>query len=230
MELDFERMEPDFDVIVVGAGLQGLVAARTFLELEPALKLVVVDSGAFVGGVWAEGKVYPGLNSDNLVGTYEYTDFPMDEKFGVKYPEHLPGEVIARYFHQYAEEHELMKRTELGAKVMMAEKTQEGWKLQLETASDKLGFLDAKEPGNFRLPAQRYITCSKLVVATGLTSAPRPLTIKGSNNFEATVIDFGDCAHKTRGICKNKSIYNVVVYGGGKASHDIVYMMATYGK
>ena len=73
---------------------QGLAAARIFLQLEPELKLRIVDSNMSVGGVWAKEYLYPGLMIDNLRGTYEYTDFPMDDAFGVKNEKHIPCEVI----------------------------------------------------------------------------------------------------------------------------------------
>ena len=223
-------MSCHYDVVIVGAGLRGLVAAKIFLELEPQLRLVIFESGASVGGVWAEQNIFPGLKSNNLVGTYEYTDFPMDEKFGVKYPEHIPGEVIAHYFRQYADQNDLMKRIELKTKVISAEKTQEGWNLGLQSLPNRAGYSDVDRHQEIRLPIQRYITCSKLIVATGLTSSPRSLNIEGRNDFEAPVLHYGDFAQQAGRICEDMSIQKVTVYGGGKAAHDIVYLMAMHGK
>lgn len=73
-------MECNYDVVIVGAGLQGLAAARIFLQLEPELNLLIVDSNMSVGGVWAKKNLYPGLKTNNLRGTFEYTDFPMDDR------------------------------------------------------------------------------------------------------------------------------------------------------
>ena len=42
------------------------------------------------------------------------------------------------------------------------------------------------------LPAQRTITCAKLVIATGLISVPQPINIKGSENFQVPIANFGD--------------------------------------
>lgn len=54
-------MEFNSDVVIVGAGLQGLAAARIFLQLESELKLLIVDSNLSVGGVWAKENLYSGL-------------------------------------------------------------------------------------------------------------------------------------------------------------------------
>ena len=47
-------MDFNYDVVIVGASLQGLAAARIFLQLEPELESLIVDSNTSVGGVWAK--------------------------------------------------------------------------------------------------------------------------------------------------------------------------------
>ena len=154
----------------------------------------------------------------------------MDDKFGVKHPEHIPAEVIARYFRQYADQYYLMKRIQLRTKVIFAEKTQESLNLGLESVPDRVGYLDKDLHHEHRLPAQRYATCLKLIVATGLTSTPRSLNIEGCSNFEAPVLHYVDFSHQVENICEDESIQQVTVYGGGKAAHDIVYLMAMQEK
>ena len=218
-----EIMEHSYDIVVIGAGLQGLAAARIFLQLEPELNLLIVDSNMSVGGTWAKENLYPGLFSNNLRGTYEYTDFPMDDALGVKNEEHIPGEVIHEYFRRYAEMHDLTRRIEFGQKVMVAEKLSVGWKLNLEPAW-------LKEQTGRPLPGQRTITCSRLIVASGLTSSPLPINVKDSKNFTAPIVNFGNFAREAPRICEDSSIKNVTVMGTGKAAHDIVYLMAAHGK
>lgn len=216
-------MKSNYDVVVIGAGPQGLGAARIFLELEPKLSLLIVDSNMSVGGVWAKEKLYHGLATNNLRGTFEYTDFPMDDALGVKTGEHIPGEVIHEYLCRYAEKHDLTRRIEFGQTVMVAEKLQAGWKLELETACpDRRTVVPP--------PVQQTVTCSKLIVAAGLTSSPVPITIKGSENFTAPIVNFGDYARRAPQVYEDSSIGHVTVLGGGKAAHDIVYLMGTHGK
>lgn len=112
-----------YDVVVVGAGLQGLASGRIFLQLEPDLKLLIIDSNTSVGGVWAKENLYPELHTNNLRGTFEYTDFPMDDALGVKEEEHIPGEVVYEYFRRYADKHDLVRRMLLGQKVTQGNKT-----------------------------------------------------------------------------------------------------------
>ena len=216
-------MKSNYDVVIIGAGPQGLGAARIFLELEPKLRLLIVDSNMSIGGVWAKENLYYGLATNNLRGTFEFTDFPMDDAFGVKTGEHIPGEVIHEYLCRYAEKHDLTRRIEFGQKVMVAEKSQAGWKLELETACPKRRTVVPP-------PVQQTVTCSKLIVAAGLTSSPVPIIIKGSENFTAPIVNFGDYARRAPQIYEDSSIGHVTVFGGGKAAHDIVYLMGTHGK
>ena len=216
-------MESMYDVVIVGAGIQGLAAARIFLQLEPELKLLIIDSNTSVGGVWAKENLYPSLKTNNLRGTFEYTDFPIDDALGVKEEEHIPGEVIYEYFRRYADKHDLARRMQFGQKVMVAEKLHVGWRLELETAWPKGQMIGPP-------PAQRTITCSKLIVAGGQTSIPVPINIKGSEKFTVPIVNFGDYAREAPRIYEDSSIKNVTVLGGSKAAYDIVYLMATHGK
>ena len=59
------------NVVVVGAGIGGLCAAKTYLELAPEAKLLILEQRASVGGVWAEQNLYEGIKTNNLIGTYE---------------------------------------------------------------------------------------------------------------------------------------------------------------
>ncbi|KAI4256490.1 MAG: hypothetical protein L6R42_006189, partial [Xanthoria sp. 1 TBL-2021] len=54
-----------YDVIIVGGGLQGLVAAKTYLALAPDTSLLILDSNLNIGGVWAKENIYPGLKTNN---------------------------------------------------------------------------------------------------------------------------------------------------------------------
>ncbi|KAJ5585770.1 FAD/NAD(P)-binding domain-containing protein [Penicillium hetheringtonii] len=68
------------EVIVVGTGVGGLAASKTYLELSPQTELVLLEKRPTLGGVWSEENCYEGLKTNNLGGTYEFTDFPMGRK------------------------------------------------------------------------------------------------------------------------------------------------------
>lgn len=51
----FQRDEP-LDLVVIGAGIYGIQAARTYLELHPTDHVIVFEASEDVGGVWSAGE------------------------------------------------------------------------------------------------------------------------------------------------------------------------------
>ena len=141
----------------------------------------------------------------------------MHENFGVKKDEHIPGEIIHEYLRQYARKFELTSRLLLRSKLTVAERVEDGWKLTITTTG--------------KLPDHhRSITSPKLIIATGITSSPRPINIRGQENFNAPVINFARFRREAAKFLKDSSIEHVAVYGGSKSAFDTVYMLASHGK
>jgi cation diffusion facilitator CzcD-associated flavoprotein CzcO len=46
----------EFDILIIGAGIYGIQAARTYLEVHPDAKLCIVEASGSIGGVWSKGK------------------------------------------------------------------------------------------------------------------------------------------------------------------------------
>ncbi|KAL9627578.1 MAG: hypothetical protein Q9164_007565, partial [Protoblastenia rupestris] len=214
-------MALEYDVVIIGAGLQGLSSAKTFLEIDPSLRLVILDSNKTVGGVWAKEKLYPGLFLNNLLGTYEYTDYPMSEAFGVQSNQHIQGIAAYNYLCAYAKHFDLYRLIHFNTKVLVAEKVNYGWKLNVKIASGTNGRVGKSD---------ELITCAKLIVATGLTYISNPINIKGCSSFAVPLISFADYPHYAAQIYADESIKHITVYGASKASYDIVYGMASHGK
>ena len=60
-------------------GWFGLAAAKAYLEQHSDSKMAIIESSESWGGTWSMNRLYPGLKSDNMIGTYEYLDFPTNE-------------------------------------------------------------------------------------------------------------------------------------------------------
>lgn len=208
-------MDSHYDIIVIGAGIAGLLLAKTYVYIEKKVKLLILDDKKTVGGVWAKEKLYPGLRSNNQRGTYEFSDFPMHEGFGVKKEEHIPGIVIHEYIKQYVERFDLLKRIAFQKRVDTVEQITGGWRLRVTC-------LNTNEVS--------YHTCSKLMVATGLTSKPSDIHFAGSESFEKPIVQFASLAEKGNQLLADPSIKHVTVFGGGKAAYDAVYLFGTGGK
>jgi hypothetical protein len=193
------------------------VTAKTYLEVNPEARILILEKSATIGGVWAQHRLYPGLKTNNLLGTYEASDFPMtgDNDFGVKPGDHVPGEVVHQYLKKYAEKFDIFKLCCFGEKVKVAEKLENGagWILTVE-----------KPAGSGQT---HKVSTSKLVVATGLTSEPFVPEFSGAAEFNSPIIHCGNLLDHSEALFASAS--NVVVFGGTKSAWDAAYAFATRG-
>lgn len=222
----------EFDVVVVGAGPQGLVAAKTFLQLSPKVNLLIIDSNQSVGGVWAKENIYPDLKANNQLGTFEFTDFNfLDVCPGkMRHGEHIPGEAAHEYFHKYAQHFDLLRRVRFGHKVVTAEHLPGhggGWELTVVRTTDDAGNHDVNDSEKSQKEVTTTIATSKLIVATGLTSTPMPISISGTASFSPPLLAFGDFRRGASRLLEDPNIKHIAVYGSAKSAYDAVYAFAT---
>ncbi|KAK7966921.1 uncharacterized protein PG986_001198 [Apiospora aurea] len=174
---------------------------------------MIYDSQATLGGTWADERLYPGLKTNNLLGTYEYPDFPMDTAtFGVEPGQHIPALVVNKYLRAYAEEFGIADHIRLQTKVRSAEHHDEtgGWTLSVE----------GPDGDNTRVKAR------KLIIATGLTSDPFLPHFEGQESYGGKIFH-GKYFKQNRETLHNAK--NVTVFGGTKFGWDAVYAYATAG-
>lgn len=97
--------------------------AKTYLDVNPHAKMVIFDRAKSIGGVWATERDYPGLKTNNMLGTYEYPDFPMDPNtYGVQPGEFIPGRVVHKYLADFATAFDLVKLIRFQSRVVSADK------------------------------------------------------------------------------------------------------------
>src|SRR5882757_3058311 len=88
--------------------------AKTYSEVCPDSSMLMVDAATSIGGTWAKERLYPGLKTNNLFGSYEFGDFPMTpERFGLKPLQHIPGMVVHEYLCQFAEKFNIVSHMRL---------------------------------------------------------------------------------------------------------------------
>ncbi|KIW91062.1 uncharacterized protein Z519_07956 [Cladophialophora bantiana CBS 173.52] len=187
--------------------------AKTYLDVYPDARLLMLDSAESIGGTWSANRLYPGLHSNNLVGSYEYSDFPLDRSArGISTGEHIPGPKLHQYLQDFAAEFDLTRRTKLNAKVEVVERlSPDEWKVSYRDASDTVESVFAK----------------KLVIATGLTNNPFIPQFPGQDTFETPVFHvryLNDHADQLL-----KSAKNIILLGGSKSSYDVAYAFASQG-
>lgn len=202
------------DQVLCWTGWYGLAAAKTYTETNPSANVVMLEAAATLGGVWAEHRLYPDIKSNNMLGTYEYSDFPMkEETFGVKPGEHIPGHVMYKYLQSYAETFDIYRRIRFRSKVETVERTDSGeWLVTVTYPASKR---DSKT-----------ILAKKLILATGMTSEPFVPHLDGAESFGAPIFHLRDFKDHADTIQTAK---NVVILGGGKGGWDAAYTYASAG-
>ncbi|CZR61898.1 related to dimethylaniline monooxygenase [Phialocephala subalpina] len=204
-------MADTYDLVVVGAGWFGLSAAKAYLELHPQEKILVLEASGSCGGTWSKDRLYPGLKSNNIIGSYEHPDLPMSEAvYGVKPGEHIPAAVLHRYLTDFAEKFGVYKRIRFDTRVDTVEPSSSGgWQLGVSTS---------KGP--------ETVATKKLIIASGLTSTPNLPLYPGQEAFTAPFFHAKD-------FCIHGDVINTakkaVVIGGAKSAFDVAYAFAAKG-
>lgn len=210
------------NILIVGAGPSGLCMAKTYLQYDKTTEIVLVDAHSTVGGVWAKEKLYPTLKTNNLFSGVDFTDFPMDEdRFGIRPGEHVTGEAMHEYVSAYAENFDLTNRIRFRTKVIDVKQRfgesdgrPDGWNVQVED-------LDSG--------AHSTMSCTKLVIATGVLSVPNIPHFSGESEFHAPIVHSSDLGPESASIMENPDIKTIAVLGGCKSAYDSVYLAASTG-
>jgi cation diffusion facilitator CzcD-associated flavoprotein CzcO len=192
-------------------GWYGLAAARAYIETHPDESIAVLEANDSVGGTWAENRLYPGLKSNNMLGSYEFPDFPMNtEVYGVMEYDHIPGAVLHLYLTDFARHYDIYSRIQFDTSVSLVEPAPSGgWKLSVDSPKGR-----------------KTIETARLILATGLTSTPNMPEYRGTEQF-------GQPLFHAKDFCKRapelKGVKNAVVVGGAKSAYDVAYALVEGG-
>ncbi|KAL4890681.1 hypothetical protein BDV59DRAFT_204158 [Aspergillus ambiguus] len=199
------------DVTVIGAGWSGLAALKTYHQVHPSASILLLESASSVGGVWAKHRLYSGLKSNNMRGTYEFSDFPMDDSFGVQEGEHIPGSVIQQYMEKFLEHFDLTQYLRLNTKVRIADRNDDDtWTLSISSPA-----------------GDSTIHSKKLIVCTGITSQPFLPSFTGEEAFNAPLFHCRDLLQYQDALLQPGK--RITVFGVTKSAWDAVYAAATAG-
>jgi dimethylaniline monooxygenase (N-oxide forming) len=188
------------NVCVIGAGVSGLVAAKTFKAR--GHRVTILERGGDLGGVWEPARSYPDVQTQSPKELYRYTDKPMPDS----YPEWPKGPQVHAYLTDYANEHGLPQRTRFNTSVigmMRRNSGLPGWTIEIKQPNGSL----SHEDYDF------------VAVCTGQFNEPQTISHPGAETFKAAG---GEILHSTEytdsSIVKGKKI---VVLGGSKSATDI---------
>ncbi|MFB8004926.1 flavin-containing monooxygenase [Nocardia sp. NPDC056000] len=119
-----------FDIVIIGAGISGIGAARYIVEAFPGKRVVVLEGRDNIGGTWDLFK-YPGIRSDSDLHTFGYEFKPWKDRAAI-----AEAPKILNYLHETIEENDLGGLIRLGHSVRRAEwsSADARWSIDVHTA------------------------------------------------------------------------------------------------
>ncbi|KAL7273304.1 hypothetical protein RUND412_003847 [Rhizina undulata] len=206
-------MPTSFDVIIVGAGPFGIIAAKTYLELNPTAELTIIETDTAVGGAWSKTRIYPGMFAQSPLGMIEFSDVRMKPSPN-QFHDYVPAQHVYEYLQEYCKNHSyngksIMDRIMFEARVTNIQKFGRAWKVSTDRGD--------------------IFTADKLMLATGITSKPFIPTFP-NENFTPPTLHSKDLARYAPSFLESDGTRNIVVLGGSKSAFDAVHMFAAAGK
>jgi len=155
-----ETTRADFKVLVIGAGMSGLLSA---LRLQEAgIDFVVVEKNTDVGGTWFEN-TYPGCRVDSANHVYSYSFRPQD------WPQHFsPQPVLRQYFADTADEYGLREHIKFATEVHGARFDESTGMWQVQTQGPQ---------------GEETLTVNAVISAVGQLNRPKIPEIEGMGSF-----------------------------------------------
>ncbi|KAH6711276.1 hypothetical protein BKA61DRAFT_88352 [Leptodontidium sp. MPI-SDFR-AT-0119] len=203
------------DVVIVGAGHNGIVAAKTYLQINPSVDILIIDGGSSIGGVWSAERIYPGLIYEMPCPMANFTDFDMEKELGVEPWGDVTGYQINEFLNRYAQKYDIPKLCQFNTQAVAVERNESGWKVVTRRTVSSREIVEE-------------ITCTKLIISTGITSKPKP-TPWDLSKFEGIsfhAVEVGQRQHEVLA----PEIKHVTVVGGHKSALEAVGAFAQAGK
>jgi thioredoxin reductase len=192
-------------VVIIGAGVQGLAAARTFLDLGYQVSIFEKLDG--VGGTWHKKKSYPGLASHGPMKNLFYPDFPGPRGFDENKP--FIREDYVEYLNSYARHFRIFELISFNSNVT---------ELRYDRGkSDKAITIKVQNVSTMEVVEQE---CDFVIYTTFTTVGFVP-RFQGDETFDGRIIHSSDL---------NDGILNgalregkrIIVLGGNKSAADVV--------
>lgn len=191
------------NVCVIGAGIAGLVTAKTMLA--KGHDVTVLEQRRHLGGVWDPDVSYPEVGTQTNGRQYAFSDFPMPDS----YPEWPNGSQIYAYLTEYAKRFEVYELIVFNSSVQKL-KYDGGARQWIVTVDD-----------GSRADDMRF---DFVVICTGVFNRPNIPDLSGAEEFTA---GGGVIAHTSQftdaTMVDNK---RVVVVGFQKSATDVLAVSA----
>src|SRR5258708_24941303 len=193
-------MKQEFDVVIVGAGLSGLLACKYMKAA--GLSCVVLEASDDIGGVWkyrespnGKGGVTFSTVSTSSKTVNELSDFPMPDD----YPPFQRHTQVFKYLNNFADHFNLRQSILLNREVMRIDKTGATW-----TTQDSDG--DSYQS-------------RQLIICSGMHQFPNKYYEQDARYREAAVSMMHSSSYKR--LTDDYFGKDIVIMGGGETASDL---------
>jgi 4-hydroxyacetophenone monooxygenase len=190
-----ENIKKNFHVLIVGAGMSGLLAA---IRLKQAgISFTIIDKNKDVGGTW-HVNTYPGCRVDNPNHLYSYSFEPNHD-----WPQHYSTQpVLNSYFQNVAKKYGIRElvRYETGLEEAVYDENRAIWKARLN-----------------RNGRSETIEANAIITAVGQLNRPKYPDVKGRESFKGVSFHSAEWDHSVD--LKGK---RVAVIGTGASAFQFV--------
>ncbi len=163
--VQFKNTDPDFNVLIVGAGMSGILAAIRLKEA--GIAFTVVEQDSEIGGTWYKN-TYPGCRVDNPNHLYSYS-FEPNHDWPLHFSTH---DVLFDYFNRCADKYGIREHIRFNTTMDTA---------TYDEASGLWEILVREEDG-----AQETLQANAFISAVGQLNRPKMPDIKGIDSFGGT--------------------------------------------
>ena len=127
------HLAPDYDVIIVGAGLSGIGTAYHLKTQCPWLRFKIIEGRGSIGGTWDLFK-YPGIRSDSDMYTFGFSFNAWKNEKSIS-----GGQSIMDYISETVEKYQLQDKIQFHSKLTQASwnSTEAAWTLNIERGDTK---------------------------------------------------------------------------------------------
>lgn len=198
-----EQDKADFHVVVIGAGMSGLLAGYRLKQA--GIPYTIIDKNEEVGGTWYEN-TYPGCRVDSPNHTYSYSFAPND------WPQHFSAQpVLLDYFRRCADEMGVRDNIRLQREVEKAvwDEATASWQVHVR-----------KSDGT-----QEHYNANAVICAVGQLNRPQYPDIPGRDTFKGASWHSAEWEHEHD--LKGK---RVAVIGSGASAFQFVPRIAPEAK
>jgi cation diffusion facilitator CzcD-associated flavoprotein CzcO len=160
-----------FDVLIIGAGISGISAARHLQTDSPKKTFAILEGRSNIGGTWDLFK-YPGIRSDSDMYTLGFRFRPWTSTKAI-----ADGPSIMQYLNETVDEYGLRQHIRFGERVKKV-----SW-----SSANALWTLEVQHEGN---PATQLYTCNFLSVCAGYYNYEQGYTpaFEGTERFKGILV------------------------------------------